>query len=45
MEDDVCPQKLEFVKEVTNNQAEHLEGTELLLRKLDSGRSREVTEL
>jgi len=44
-EDEVCPQKLEFVKEVTNNQAEHLKGTELLLRKLDSGHSREVTEL
>jgi len=44
-DDEVCPQKLEFVKEVTNNQAEHLKGTELLLRKLDSGHSREVTEL
>jgi len=44
-EDGVCPQRLEFVREVSNNRTEHPEGTELLLRQMNSGRPREVTEL
>jgi len=45
--DGVCPQKTDFVKEVTNNQVglQNLDQTELLLRNLNSGCSREVTEL
>ena len=50
-EDGVCPRKLEFVKDVTESQVglheKDLDQTELLLRKLDPGCSRElhVTEL